>query len=175
MGAVDPVTSALHIVIGEERVHVHSCLLAVGAERPQSDLSPKKTPCRRLAAVGRVFGPASFCPHAVLGVSAWLRLLWGRAGRKWKTSLDGTFTLRFLRYAVKWPQTVFMAVMKCDRRHLPGTSFVFCFFSVNHFAVFRHSSVSLQQELCRHSPVHPSRPSALQSKRQNSLPLRVKR
>lgn len=71
---------------------------------------------------------------------------------------------------VKWTQTGFIAVMKCDTGHMPSTSF----FSVNHFLVFRHNGVSLQQELCRHSSVYPSKPSALQSKRQNSLPLRVK-
>lgn len=48
------------------------------------------------------------------------------------------------------------------------------FYSDNHSLVFRHNGVSLQQELCRHSSVYPSGPSALQSKRQNSLPLRVK-
>lgn len=95
VGVIDPVTSALHIIIGEFLFGFRFFFFLICA---CTSASPPTMPCRRFPAFGCVLRPSRLCAGALLSVHGGLWVLWGCAGRERKAPLDGTSEIRLLRY-----------------------------------------------------------------------------
>lgn len=112
---------------------IHSCLtsaISKGSDRcvaqhPQSNLSPKKylagdSQPLDVCSVHQVSAPLRYSV-SLLGYGFYGDVLAESEKHRWMGPLRYDFS--GTDCWVKWPQTVFMAVMKCDRAHMPTTSF----------------------------------------------------